>query len=262
MQLDQFQREWRLFVCAYQFLTRIPAPKDFEYSDDLMHEAARYYALVGALVGLAGAAVFFVTFTWAPVSVCMILSTIVTLYLTGAFHEDGFADLCDGLGGGVTPERALEIMRDSRLGTYGSAGLILILALKISLLCALAELSETGLVVLGALIVGHSLSRASAVAVIVTSDYVRMEGTAKPVSAGISTEGKLVTGITVILMSLLGMLLINPFAVFGGILALVISHFFIRRTFEKRLGGYTGDCLGATQQVSEVGFYLGLIACI
>ncbi|MFT7221820.1 MAG: adenosylcobinamide-GDP ribazoletransferase [Candidatus Azotimanducaceae bacterium] len=259
---DRLRNQWALFVCAYQFLTRLPAPANFEYSNELMHEAARYYALVGALVGLFGALVFVAANLLLPVLVSLIFSTIATIYLTGAFHEDGFADMCDGLGGGVTPERALEIMRDSRLGTYGAAGLVLMLALKISLLFALTENGISDVWLIAALVAGHCLSRASAVVVIATSDYVRMEGAAKPVLKGIRAPGKWVVGATCFAVLLLGALCLTPSAMLGGLIALIAAHFFIRRVFENRLNGYTGDCLGATQQVSEVGFYLGVVACM
>lgn len=256
------QKEWHTFVCAYQFLTRIPAPKTFRYSEDLMHEAARYYPLVGALIGAVAALVFVITIQWVSTIPAMILSTVVTLYLTGAFHEDGFADLCDGIGGGMTAERALDIMKDSRLGTYGVVGLTMVLALKVALLSDIALGSSSSTIVMGTLITGHALSRTSAVVVIMTSDYVRQAGTAKPVSEGLSEAGQTIMLTSSVVIALLSALVIGWVALLVGLVLLGLSHLFIRRVFERKLQGYTGDCLGATQQMSEVGFYLGVAVCI
>lgn len=258
----RFHQEWQIFVCAYQFLTRLPAPANFQYSDELMHEAARYYPLVGALVGAIATFVLIISIQFLGVVPACILSTAATLYLTGAFHEDGFADLCDGIGGGATAERALEIMKDSRLGTYGVAGLTLMLALKIALLSDIALESASSFVIVGTLIAGHALSRSSAVVVIMTSDYVREAGTAKPVSMGLSESGQSIMLVSSALIGLLAALMIGFIPVLAGCLTLGLMHWVIRKIFERKLQGYTGDCLGATQQMSEVGFYLGVALCV
>ncbi len=249
MPAAKIQHEWTVFVCAYQFLTRIPAPPGFRYSEEAMQEAARYYPLVGALVGLAAALVYMLLTPWLPGIVSILIATMFTVYFTGAFHEDGFADFCDGIGGGRDAEHALDIMRDSRLGTYGTIGLLLIVLLKLSLL---ASLSFDPGVLMMALVLGHGLSRASAVVVIVTSDYVRSAGTAKPVATELSREGRLVALFTALILLVLGVAAIPWAAVVGAGVALIVAHFAIRARFEKWLGGYTGDCLGAVQQVCEV----------
>ncbi|MEM7363600.1 MAG: adenosylcobinamide-GDP ribazoletransferase [Pseudomonadota bacterium] len=257
----RIESQWQTFICAYQFLTRIPPPRHFRYSDDMMHEAARFYPLVGALIGAFAAGVFLLADQLIAVLPAMILSTAATLYLTGAFHEDGFADLCDGIGGGMTPERALEIMKDSRLGTYGVTGLSMMLLLKLALLTTIA-MEVSVLIVVGTLITAHALSRSSAVVVIMTSDYVRDAGTAKPVSAGLNGHGKMIMLISSAVLVLVGGWLMGFTPVLVGGAVMAVMHLFIRHLFEAKLGGYTGDCLGATQQMSEVGFYLGVAACI
>ena len=260
--LTRPEKEWHTFVCAYQFLTRIPPPKHFQYSDDLMHEAARFYPLVGALIGVFAALVFLVVEAFLGVFSAAILSTARTLYLTGAFHEDGFADLCDGIGGGMTRERALEIMKDSRLGTYGVVGLTMIVALKVALLAELAADAASSMIAVGTLVTGHALSRTSAVVVIMTSDYVREAGTAKPVSLGLNSSGQVIMLASSAALSLVGVAVLGWKPILAGIVVLTVTHFVIRRLFERKLQGYTGDCLGATQQVSEVGFYVGVALCV
>jgi adenosylcobinamide-GDP ribazoletransferase len=180
-----------------------------------------------------------------------------SIFLTGAFHEDGFADACDGLGGANSSQKALEIMQDSRLGTYGSLGLGLMVTAKVM---ALAQLPCRAAMIL--LVVGHCASRASSVLVIATSRYVRLQGKAKPVATGISNLGIGLTLATVSLVLGLGRLALGPIPMACACTGLVLGHLAMRACFERRLGGYTGDCLGAVQQTSELGFYLGALACL
>ncbi|MBT8474546.1 MAG: adenosylcobinamide-GDP ribazoletransferase [Rhodobacteraceae bacterium] len=252
----RFAEEWVIFLLAVQFLTRLPVPADPGYSEARMEATPRWYPAVGAVVGAIAALVFLLAakiFDGALVPV--LLSTAAGIIATGAFHEDGFADCCDGLGGAVTRERALEIMRDSRLGTYGAAGLGLLLAVKVAALSGIAPALLPAV-----LIAGHAASRTSSVLVIATSEYVRDHGTGKPIARG--TSGLL-------LAVAFGVAALIPLALIAGgqvaaaaLLGLVLGHVAMRRVFERRLGGYTGDCLGAVQQVSETGLYLGVLALV
>lgn len=247
------KRPFSALLAAWVFLTRIPLPtvkldeRDFE-------AAPGFYPLVGFAIGAIGAAGF--AFGWAigGTFVAAIFGTAVTLLATGAFHEDGLADLFDGFGA-PTAERMMEIMRDSRLGTFGAAALFLVLLLKI------AALSQLPLMLaLAALPVAHGASRLSAVIVIATSRYARAEGIAKPVAKGIGAAPLVVATLTGIAAVAIGATVLGPGAVLCGIVCLGVGHVLTRLVFERKLGGYTGDCLGAVQQISEVGFYLGLIA--
>ena len=235
------------------FLTRLPLAR-VHLREEHFTEAVRYYPLVGLLVGGVAAAAFAVGAAVGSTAIAAVLAVAATLLATGAFHEDGLADLFDGLGA-ATPERMLEIMRDSRLGTFGAAALFCVLALKIA---ALVEL-PTG-IALAALLAAHGLSRYSAVLVIATSRYVRGEGTAKPVATGVSRTSMTVAAITA--LAILGGVAL--YAGWGAALSLgvglVIGQILARSFFERRLGGYTGDCLGAVQQLSELGAYLALAA--
>jgi len=239
------------FLLALQFLTRLPVP-DPGYTPERMAGSTRWHPAAGALIGaLVGAAYVIAALAFPPL-LALIAATGFGLLLTGAFHEDGFADACDGLGGGATRERAMEIMRDSRLGTYGTAGLGLMLAAKIAALAALPFLFWV-------LIAGHAASRASAVAVIAGSTYLRDHGTGKPVAEGLDGAGLGLALLTAAAALLPLAFLLPPMAVIAGLGGLAAGHWLMRRAFERKLGGYTGDCLGAVQQTSELGFYAGLV---
>ena len=247
--------EAAIFLLAVQFLTRLPVPLESLYTPERLAASVRYYPAVGAMIGGLCAAVFWAAAMLFPHSLAIALSIAAGLLMTGAFHEDGLADTFDGIGGGQDREQALNIMKDSRLGTYGTLALIMALALKFFSLNGLPTMW-----VVAALIGGHGASRLSSVLVIATSTYAREIGKAKPVAKGISAAGlgvAIVTG----LGSLGIAAIVLPLPVLGvGCGGLVLGHLAMRLVFERKLGGYTGDALGAVQQASEIGFYLGLIA--
>ena len=127
------------FFTALMFFTRIPVPGSIPYSKELLNKALRFFPLVGGIVGGIGAGILWLGMLIFPFPLALLLSMVVTIFITGAFHEDGFADFCDGYGGGITKERILEIMKDSRLGTYGTIGLIGILSVKFATLIQIAS---------------------------------------------------------------------------------------------------------------------------
>ncbi|MEM9668164.1 MAG: adenosylcobinamide-GDP ribazoletransferase [Pseudomonadota bacterium] len=243
------------FLLAVQFLTRIPLNISGIYSPDRMAASVRYYPAVGILIGALTAALYAGACYILPHYIAVLLAICGGLLITGAFHEDGLADTFDGMGGGSTRERALEIMKDSRLGTYGTLALLSVMVLKAASLFAL-----TPALLITSLIAAHGLSRLSSVCVIATSRYVRDEGTGKPVAGGISLSGLAVAAGTGCLIFALWSSS-QPLPALGfGLLGLVLGHVFMRLIVERKLGGYTGDTLGAVQQVSEIGFYLGVAA--
>src|SRR5574343_914935 len=122
----------RLFFTALQFFTRLPIPSWVGFDAAWLNQAARYFPLVGVVVALIGAGVYGLAALLLPAPVATLLSTAATIYATGAFHEDGFADMCDGLGGGMRRQRVLEIMKDSRRGAYGASGIVCMVGLKCS----------------------------------------------------------------------------------------------------------------------------------
>ena len=164
----------RLFFIALQFFTRIPLPRWVGFEPDWLHHASRYFPLVGVVVAAVAAGVYFAALRLWPEPVAVLLSTAAAIYLTGAFHEDGFADMCDGFGGGMTRERVMEIMKDSRIGTYGALGVGLLIALKCALLMAMPAPTA-----IAALFLAHPMSRLAASSLIWKLEYARDEGKAK-----------------------------------------------------------------------------------
>lgn len=243
------------FRLALQFLTRLKVAAP--YSAEAMRRSPRWYPGVGIVVGLIGALVYGLG--------CWLLSPLLAVFLavasgivvTGALHEDGFADACDGLGGVRPKERVLEIMRDSRIGTYGVLGLLLMVGGRVTALQAMPGDS-----VAFALIAGHAASRASMLWVMSTSDYVRGSGAGSAVAGSIDRSA-LSTALATTALALVPLLFVVSIAcVVTGLAGLVAGHMAMRRWYEPRLGGYTGDCLGSVQQCSEIGFYLGLLLAL
>ncbi|MDQ5942071.1 MAG: adenosylcobinamide-GDP ribazoletransferase [Pseudomonadota bacterium] len=243
-------RELEYFFGAVRFFTRLPVPGWVGHSAEALNHSARYFTLVGLIVGLIGALVFALTSFFFPKTLAVLLAMAATILITGAFHEDGWADMVDGFGGGWTRERTLEIMKDSRIGSYGAIALVLLLLAKFM---ALVELDM--LLVAPALIAGHALSRLCATSVMHFLDYARDEGKAKPLATRISLGELAVAGF----FGLIALVLLPPLSVITGVLLAAAATAYLTRKFHRRLGGYTGDCLGATQQLAEVAFYLGLL---
>ena len=246
--------EARALALACAFLTRVPLPVAIPATPPRMAASLRYLPVVGALIGAVGAAVLLLAAQALPMAPGVLLSIAATCALTGALHEDGLADTLDGLGA-ASPERALEVMRDSRIGTYGALGLGLTVALKASALVAMPLAAAAA-----ALVAGHAASRLSSLAVIATSRYARPAGTGGFTAAGVSHKAMTLATATVAVLLLAVTPAIGVGPILGGLLGLAAGHLLTRALYERRLGGYTGDCLGATQQLSEVGFYLGVLA--
>ncbi len=247
------RREWILFFTALMFFTRLPVPKNLPFSKEYLNHSARYFTLVGVIIGGIGAVVIWLTELVFPTSIVILLSMAATILATGAFHEDGFADVCDGFGGGYDKARVLEIMKDSRLGTFGTVGLGLMLSLKFFALTSISAVNVGAL-----LIAAHSLSRLASVSLIAFLDYVRDDLTskAKPLSTKLSAESFLFAAIFgIVPLFFLGL----EFTALWILLPVAIVTVLSARYFVYRLGGFTGDCLGAVQQLSELTIYLSVI---
>ncbi|CAM3710794.1 adenosylcobinamide-GDP ribazoletransferase [Castellaniella denitrificans] len=253
------RHELRLFFTALQFFTRLPVPAWVGFRPAWLQHCTRYYPLVGWVAGGVAALAFWLGQALWPQPVAVLLSMAAGLVLTGAFHEDGFADVCDGLGGAVSRERALDIMKDSRLGTYGVVGLGLMLALKFAVLNALPPAW-----VAAALLLAHPASRLGSALLIWRMRYAREEGKAKPLGRRMR-DGEFMTAaacglLPALVMAVTGVL---PAAGVGWAMAGGLAGAaWMARVLKRRLGGYTGDGLGAAQQLSELGCYLGLLALV
>ncbi|MGS0536542.1 adenosylcobinamide-GDP ribazoletransferase [Pseudoalteromonas sp. SaAl2] len=252
--------QWQLLQLAISFLTRIPITLRFEVTGDHLNQASRYFALVGLGLGLVHALVFYCLQFILPVSMCVLLVLALSLLMTGAFHEDGWADVWDGFGGGWQVSQKLNIMKDSRLGTYGAAALIIILLLKYQ---SLVILSDDNGVLLFAIIAGQCLSRVVATSIIFSMDYVSEDASAKvkPLAMHLSKTSLVTLLLTAALLFAATLILqLVTWQALGIItLALVFVRLMVMHWFKRQLGGYTGDCLGAAQQLSELSIYITLI---
>jgi adenosylcobinamide-GDP ribazoletransferase len=257
----------RRFLLALQFFTRIPVTGPLAawigFSPAMLRASAAHFPGVGWLVGAVGAAVFVVARGGLPglagALAAAVLSTAATVWLTGAFHEDGLADVADGLGGAADRARALEIMKDSRIGAFGAIALVLALGLKVALLAVLAR--QGAAAVATALVAAHVLSRLAPLFVIRWLPYVGDQGgasKAKPLADAIGGTA-LAVGIAWSVPAALLLLWVHGMP--QGFAALLLGAFgacCAARLLQRRLQGFTGDGLGATQQVCELAIYLAL----
>ena len=250
------QKEIRYFFTALMFFTRIPCPPSTDHSEEYLNKSRKYFPLIGWIVGGIAALVFWVSSLIFPVSISIVLSMVVSVLTTGAFHEDGFTDVCDAFGGGWGKAQILTIMKDSRIGAYGVIGMALLLLLKF---LALSEMAAYGreLVVVG-LICAHAVSRFVASTFVHTHDYVQDldVSKSKPIASSRLSLAEMAYSLVFALLPFL--LFQNPLALLALPLTYV-SKMYLGYYFKKHIGGYTGDCLGATQQVSEIVFYLSII---
>lgn len=255
------KREISIFFTALMYYTRIPCPSWVVYQESYLHQATRYFPAIGWIVGLFAGLLFLAASYLFGVPLGIILSMAGSILLTGAFHEDGFADACDGFGGGWTKERILEIMKDSRVGTYGVVGLILLLATKFFSLQQLVRSNMQPLVLLLLFMTAHALSRFVAATFLFTHAYVRLseDSKVKPVAQGVE-KYNLGIGAALAFIPLLVLIYVagKPLLIIV-LLPLYLIKLYAGRYFTRWIGGYTGDSLGATQQVCEVVIYLTFI---
>lgn len=263
---ESLHRFLRHYLLAVQFFTRIPVTGPLAawtgFSPDMLRASATHFPGVGWLVGMAACVVFAVLSLGLPDTPVTAVAaavgcTIATALMTGAFHEDGLADVADGLGGSPDRERALEIMKDSRIGAFGAIALVLALAAKITLLAVLAAASPSA--VLTGLLAAHTVSRFWPLVLIHTMTYVGDEGGSKSKPLAERIERRSLQWAALWCLVPLAFMGLAHGTAFVGV-ALIFSAlacFLIRRWFVRRLQGFTGDCLGATQQVCEIAFYLG-----
>ncbi|BDD90776.1 adenosylcobinamide-GDP ribazoletransferase [Pandoraea sp. NE5] len=247
----------RLFLTALGFFTRVPIPPWVGHSPEQLNAATRYFPLVGVFVGaLVALLTVAMGRLWSP-HLAIALGLGISVLLTGAFHEDGLADSVDAFGGAFTRERVLEIMHDSRIGTYGAVALWLALAVKWQALVDIQAAAGWGgfaVVLIGA----HAASRSMAISLLRSLDYVRPEGKAKPVAQRLHLRELL-----------FGVACSVPWwgwpdwraGVTGAVVLIALRAGFIRY-LRRRLGGYTGDTLGFAQQLGELALYLTVCAWI
>jgi len=249
------KKQLRILFTSVMFYTRIPVPRRTGFSKENLNKATGYFPFVGIMVGAIGGTIYWAAQHILPVSVSVLLCMITTILITGAFHEDAISDFCDGFGGGYSQEQILNIMKDSRIGTYGAIGLIMVLLSRYVLLSNI----ETAKF-LAVIIAGNALSRLNAVFVIFSSEYVRNDETSK--SKPVGEKHGIFTLMLAIVFGLIPMIFIPFISTIIIISALIVTFLVFRCYIIKILGGYTGDVLGAIQQISELVFYLFFIVSI
>ena len=271
----------RHYLLCIQFFTRIPITGALAswvgYSPAMLRASAGHFPGVGVLVGglvaaFTAALLMLLPATGSAPLVAAALGTVLSVLLTGAFHEDGLADVADGLGGSYDRNRSLEIMKDSRVGAFGAIAVVLVLLTKVVLLGLLGDVSAPLLVL--ALFVAHVVSRTWPLLTIRLLTHVgdAAGSKSKPLADQISW-GALVTGFLWCLAAIVltvyaqaatdfvsldvsGADLLQALA--NALVASLLAWLWMTRWLARRLGGFTGDCLGAIQQVCELAFYLGL----
>jgi adenosylcobinamide-GDP ribazoletransferase len=252
------KKEIRIFFTALMFFTRIPCPKWVDHSEEYLNKSSRYFPLMGWIVGGFSAIIYFFSAYILPIPIAILLSMVASIYITGAFHEDGVADVCDGFGGGWTKEKIMDIMKDSRVGAFGVIGMVLILLIKYTSLVSAPV--QYRLMIPFLIISAHSLSRFVAVTFLVTHEYSRTEGSkSKPLATKMSAGSFIVAFV----FGLVPLVLFSAYYKKYELILLVIPLYLVKillgRFFKKWIGGYTGDCLGATQQICEIVFYLSFL---
>lgn len=248
--MSAVRRELEALRAAAMFFTRLPLPSARSWDPESLQRAAAYFPLVGWLVGGVAAGAWLLAIQVWPPLVASGMSLAATVLFTGAFHEDGFADVCDGFGGGATRERVLEIMQDSRVGAFGAIGIALMLLGKWHAVAALPVTLTPW-----ALLAGHALSRGAAGTIMTTQPYVQAEGKAKPLATRLRGP-RLAASLTFALAPLL----LLPPPLWWAVATVFAARIVLGWWFARRIGGYTGDCLGATQQVTEIVFLLTILA--
>ena len=278
----------RHFLLAVQIFTRIPIAGKLAdwvgFSPAMLRASAAHFPAVGLRVGVVAAAVYALLISTLPDSsfspvVAAVLSTVATVLLTGAFHEDGLADVADGLGGSYDKARALEIMKDSRVGAFGALALVLAVLAKIALLALLGSVAGTSPSSFGgwgdiedsapllpwanvcsALVAGHVVSRTLALLLVYALPHVGDSATSKskPLADQISKNSLFVAFVWCFMALALVLWAQAAINLIVACAAALLALLYMYRLFKRRLQGFTGDCLGAAQQVCEIAFYLGL----
>lgn len=237
------------FLVALQFLTILPVKIKSEIKDEDFGSSLIYFPVVGLLIGLL-LSIFAFLFGFLPNLVKSILILIASIVITGGIHLDGFADTCDGFYGSRSKEKILEIMRDSHIGVMGVVGIVSLLLLKFSLLVNLPQN-----ILCKSLIMMATFSRWSQGLVCSTSGYARQEGKAKFFIEHAERNAVIAGGLFTLALFLL-MAKLKGLVIF--ILAFLSALLFTQYV-KRKIGGMTGDTIGATSEIAEV---LVLLLCM
>jgi adenosylcobinamide-GDP ribazoletransferase len=246
------KRQILTFFASILFFSRLPVLFRLQITDVHFRQSARYLPWVGLIVSFIGALVMYYAGRILPPSMAVLLGLVITTLLTGGLHEDGLADVCDGFGGGYTKQRVLDIMKDSHIGTYGVIGLILAFLFRFG---ALAEMPRYFMALF--FVTGNVLSRFTLVTVMYKYPYARNDGSskAKSVIGQYTITDIIIASVPVILMYCV----IGSWAALLTLIPVWITKWLLALYFNKKIDGYTGDCMGAMQQATEIVFYLSIL---
>lgn len=249
------------FMAATIFLTRLPLRWNGDWPDDLNRRALSWFPIVGCLIGVAGGLLYWaLTFAGLAPLLAAIVTVAALTWLTGALHEDGLADVADGFGGGRDKEAKLSIMKDSRVGTYGSMALILVVLARVGVLATLADPRTVALALIGA----HAFSRGLLPLVKLALPDARLKG----VSADQGRPDSARALVALLIGFTLAATALNKLHLASGMISLSVmalsaaAVWGVARLSKRQIGGVTGDVLGAGQQMAEIGFLLALAAVI
>ena len=250
---------WAPPLLALQFLTRVPAPATARLTPEQVRiglaRAVGWFPLIGTLIGTVTATTMLLADMLWPRIVAVLLALIVEGRLTGAFHEDAVADFCDGFGGGHDPENVQQIMRDSRIGSYGAMGLMLALGLRAALLFALPSGTAWMMLVASA-----TFGRLLVVATMASIAAIPSRpGLSRDVAGDVGPR-HLALAILTASPSLLAAASVQPFALLSALTAAILFLAWFRRMLLHRIGGSTGDCLGFAAYVGQILFLLAATA--
>ena len=249
------RQQLNCFLGAVVFLTRIPVGSLYDFQRENLSRSVVYFPIVGMLVGFAGGMVLAAGHLLLPSMIAVLLCMAATVVMTGGIHEDGLADTADGLFGGRNAACCLEIMKDSRLGTFGALALWFSLTGKLLLLNTLLERSAW--LAFAAIVMAHTLGRGACVALLYFYPYARVEESKAKAFGNIVTRGQLLPALAfpaALAFALTGR------AASSCVLAAIFVTGLAGIYFKRKIGGVTGDCLGATNQLVELASYLALAA--
>lgn len=255
--------ELRLFFVCLSFLTRIPSPKFIGFQEEWLHHSIKYSPTVGFLLGSLQWLVFILFFIVFGPTIAFTISLGFLLILTGAFHEDGFSDFCDGIGGGWKRDDILRIMKDSRVGSFGAVGIALLVVLKISGVSETVSKFPAGnfsfhtfsftnyhlISVWLYFVSAHTLSRFLSVLMMKLLPYAKEEGYAKPMAKEITWPQIYFASLFGVIPYLSLVYIHSNFLL--SLLCIIPSYIYMYRLMKRWIQGFTGDCLGAVQQVVE-----------
>lgn len=240
------KRTLKDLLAAFQFLTRLPLPST-EYDPGALARSSKYFPLVGAVVGALAYLVYRLLYGHLPLPLVAVGVLLTTILLTGGLHEDAFADVADGFGGGWSREQILRILKDSRVGSYGAIAVVLSLLSRTFLLASLPAHRFFSIV-----LCAQILSRWTILPLGYLLKPARAEGQGARVAQSISFISVLIGSLFCVVFA---SYLLRSWFWLPTIVAVCIAAL-SGYYYQRRIGGITGDCFGATIQLTEIAIYL------